>query len=259
MRDWELALAPTLVAAGFIMRFGVERAPSNWEGGILFDDAVQEALSVRSQTYRDVAFVIGEVGFVPMMVYRLVDALAVAGVRRGRWDLAFQMFMIDLESYGIVASTLWGTQIGVRRERPRNTFCDEDPSYRDAFPNCSTDGDDRSFISGHFASAITGAALTCIHHSKFPLYGGIGDSLACGLGIFFAAATGVERITADWHYASDLVLGLGLGLVSGWLVPSLLHYRDDAGPGGPPARPPVVVTPRLHPEGGGSLMLVGRF
>jgi membrane-associated phospholipid phosphatase len=259
MRDWELALAPTLVAAGFFMRFGVDRPAANWEGGVLLDDEIQEAVSVRSATYRDIAFPLGEVGFIPMMVYRLVDAFAVAGAGHGRWDIAFQMFMMDLEAYGVLATTLWGAQLGVRRTRPRKTFCLEDPTYGPAIGGCSPRGDARSFISGHFGSAVTGAALTCVHHSNLQLYGGAGDAAACGVGVVFAAITGAARLTTDAHYATDIALGLGLGLVSGWMIPELLHYRDAPEPGDRAAAPRVTVAPRLHPEGGGGLALVGRF
>jgi hypothetical protein len=39
-----------------------------------------------------------------------------------------------------------------------------------------------------------------------------------------AAAVGAGRLLAQDHYASDVVLGTGLGVFAGYIVPSALHY-----------------------------------
>jgi hypothetical protein len=51
-----------------------------------------------------------------------------------------------------------------------------------------------------------------------------GDAAACATGLALATAVGVLRIAADRHYATDVLLGAGVGLLSGWLLPWLLHY-----------------------------------
>ena len=50
-----------------------------------------------------------------------------------------------------------------------------------------------------------------------------------------AAAVGTLRIVGDQHYASDVLLGAGIGTMSGLGIPWLLHY-------GPWARRPEAST-----------------
>jgi membrane-associated phospholipid phosphatase len=95
--------------------------------------------------------------------------------------------------------------------------------------------------SGHVSTAVTGAALICTHHLRLDLYGSrAADITACGLGIAAAVASGVSRIASDNHYTTDVLSGAAIGVVSGWLVPTLLHY----------ARPiPVVPIANAHTLG----------
>jgi len=155
------------------------------------------------------------------MAYRLVDTVGVAGIGYGDWYLARQMAMIDLESFSVVALTMFGSQVFVGRQRPMyNESC--------ADPNAPCNGGSarfRSFIAGHPATVLTAAGLTCTHHARMPLYGGgWGDTLACGLMIGAAGFTGATRVLAGKHYPSDLVLGYGLGAFAGFVLPRLLHY-----------------------------------
>ena len=39
-----------------------------------------------------------------------------------------------------------------------------------------------------------------------------------------ALTTAVTRLVADRHYATDVVVGTGLGFAVGYAVPVLLHY-----------------------------------
>ena len=75
--------------------------------------------------------------------------------------------------------------------------------------------------------AATGAALMCTHHGYLRLYGGPWDAIACGLGIAVAGGVGVSRIIVDKHYTTDTIAGITVGTLSGWLMPTLLHYGFD--------------------------------
>ena len=68
------------------------------------------------------------------------------------------------------------------------------------------------------------------HHTELGLLGEGGDAAMCATGLAMASTVGLLRILADRHYASDVIMGAAVGLVSGWLVPWLLHY-DIGGPG----------------------------
>jgi membrane-associated phospholipid phosphatase len=66
------------------------------------------------------------------------------------------------------------------------------------------------------------------------------------------AATGVTRIVADRHYASDVVVGAAIGFAGGYGLPWLLHYRTAGEGAGPEARRVVFV-----PFGGAGSVGIG--
>ena len=43
--------------------------------------------------------------------------------------------------------------------------------------------------------------------------------------VLATAVTGVTRVVADRHYASDVVVGAAIGFGVGYGLPRLLHYR----------------------------------
>jgi membrane-associated phospholipid phosphatase len=49
--------------------------------------------------------------------------------------------------------------------------------------------------------------------------------LACVTTLTMATATRTLRIAADKHYASDVIVGAGVGFSSGYLLPVLLHFN----------------------------------
>jgi hypothetical protein len=253
------------------MRFGAPPPSLDFRGGTTFDRKIQDAIEPRSQTYRTTSDVIGGIGFGGAMAYRGFEDLVMAGAVRGGWDVAWQMMVIDSIAFGMVASVVWGLQVGVGRERPRHLFCRTDEGYRQDFPDCNPGGSNRSFISGHLATAVTGAALTCVHHRHLGIYEPGGAKAACGIATGMAALTSVARGTSGWHWTTDLIMGAGLGVVAGWLVPRLLHYgfdrpalgsatRENAteGEGDGSASVKLMVAPQLGRQRG-ALKLVGVF
>jgi membrane-associated phospholipid phosphatase len=88
----------------------------------------------------------------------------------------------------------------------------------------------KSFVAGHVAAVTTMAALTCVHHQHLPLYGGgVADLAPCVLMIGASGFEGVARMVADKHWASDVLLGWTVGALSGYVVPSLMHYGFTSG------------------------------
>jgi len=225
VRVWEYIVGPTLVTGAMILRFAGPEPGRNWEGGILFDNAITEAVAIRSE-FRGTVTLASDIPFFGAMGFRLLDSALLPGLLHGSWDVSLQMSFIDLEAFGIVAIVLWGSQVFVGRERPYVDTCRSDPDFAAREHDCVPDSDwNRSFIAGHPAVGVTAAALTCLHHSHMPLYGGgIGDDLACGVTIAAAAVNGVARVLAEKHYTTDLLFGIGLGLFAGYVVPKTLHY-----------------------------------
>jgi hypothetical protein len=202
----------------------------NFRGGVLFDDAVRDALVLDTRSARDRAASLSAPPYWGMLAFPLLvdTAIVTAGIH-GAHDVALEMLAINLEAFAISGGlALTFQKLG--RVRPSERGCLEDPDYAD---KCDNPVDlNQSFLSGHTAIAMTGAGLTCAHHRHLPLYGGGWPDVAiCVATLAFASSTGVLRILSDDHYASDVLLGMGLGLASGWGVPEWLHYGAGNGSG----------------------------
>lgn len=255
-RSWEYVATGASLGLSFALRFAAPRDEEpNWTSDVAFDFGAQDAIAVRTQSRRDAWVVAGDIPFYGLMIYPVVDAIAVAGAGWGRWDVGWQMLMIDLEAYAVAAPLLWVTQHFVRRERPyARVLCDDPQFGPDYEPGCEDqDQLSRSFPGGHGAIVTTGAALTCLHHGKLPLYGGgAGDAAACGAAIGAAGVTIAARLATDKHYVSDMIAGVGIGVLSGYVVPSALHFgfgrtsstssgrKPTSGRGGPALPPPRI-------------------
>jgi membrane-associated phospholipid phosphatase len=242
VRAWEYAATAAMLGAGFYLRFGAEHPDPDWRGGVLFDDWVRDRWALDGNDNRRLATHVTDVAFYGAMGYRFVDSAIVPSLILGDADTALQMSMIDLEAFGFVAITLWGTQAIFGRERPELDRCDE-PGFREAEENCAPGAPERnrSFYAGHPAVGMTAAGLTCVHHAHLPLYGGgAADTMACGLMIGAAAMNGLGRVITEKHYATDLAVGFGVGAFAGWVLPLVLHYNHE--------RPPVHASTAERPR-----------
>jgi membrane-associated phospholipid phosphatase len=241
-----------------------------WRGANLFDDAVRGAWRLRDRDARESARAVSDPLYYALAVYPfMVDTALVTWGMHGSGDVALEMLAMNAESYALTgALALTAQKLG--RLRPAGLDCRADPDYS---PKC---GDARalseSFFSGHTAVAFTSAGLTCAHHQHLPLYGGgAADVAACLVGLTAASAEGALRIATDDHYASDVLLGAFVGLVSGYVLPSWLHYGFRNGDtketttwlptfrselGGAPFA--AIVTPELDPRYAG-VTFVGAY
>lgn len=233
--DWhrfrvvEVASVVALTAGSIVFSSINSPTVSSWKGGILFDDAARKFFrgsSVKTeQTAADMSDYIykGSVLF-PYIVDNYIVAL---GVHQSA-DVALEMTMIDLQSLGFAGVLSLGAERAVGRQRPYAQDCDpkRPPGQQFVGANaCFPLVDNQSFYSGHAAATFTIAGLTCVHHQHFPLYGGgLPDALACAGMLGLATTTGVLRLVADRHYASDVLTGTAVGIFSGYILPSLTHY-----------------------------------
>jgi membrane-associated phospholipid phosphatase len=226
-----LTIVAATVASYSIDSFSTTPSRANWRGGILFDDWVRDGLRGRTLQSQERAAQISDylykgAVFAPYLIDVWITTL---GIHQNA-DVALQMLLMNLQSLGISGVVTLAAERTVGRARPYVGDCGPDGNVRDAqgrvlFNHCDGVGDNQSFYSGHAAAVTTMAGLTCAHHQHLPLYGGGAADLApCLVMIGLAATTGVTRIVADRHWASDVVLGWGLGAVSGYVLPSLLHY-----------------------------------
>lgn len=227
-QSWEYAGMAVLGAEAFTVRFALDwDEEPDWETGILFDEWVLEHVVADDPSARDAWRWAGDVPYWAGLAWPVIDPLTV-GLAHGTWDIAAQMLLMNLESFAFFSAALWTTQYLVARERPLADLCDGQRELaREMGVSCDEEKQVRGFIGGHTGVVTTTAALTCMHHGQMDLYGETGDAVACGAAIAAAAVTFTSRTVIGSHYATDNVLGVGLGLVSGGLLPWLLHYAHD--------------------------------
>jgi membrane-associated phospholipid phosphatase len=215
----------------------------NMHGGVLFDDAVRDALVADSKEGRSTAAQWSNWPYLGLLAFPLVvdTALVTWGIH-GAGDVALEMLAMNLESFAITGAVALTFQKH-GRVRPLEKGCASDPDYAG---KCDDPvALNQSFMSGHTAVAFTGAGLTCAHHRHLPLYGGGAPDVAiCVATLAAATATGVLRVVSDDHYSTDVLLGAALGLGSGWLLPELLHYG-----GGAEKKQSGSLLPVFRPEG----------
>jgi membrane-associated phospholipid phosphatase len=193
------------------------------QGGILFDNAVRNAVRVSSiQTrygFRDASNV--ELSISATWPF-FVDALSTAWWYRGSRHAAQEMALLDLETLAIAGAAQGVTNVLVSRQRPYAQYCGSSLPSNDS--DCSATVENRSFFSGHATFTFTSAALICINHTKYDLLGSPWDALSCAGGYAVAASTASLRVLGDVHWTSDVITGALVGSLIGYGVP-LLHYR----------------------------------
>lgn len=205
-----------------------EAPDARWTSTNPFDDAVRGALRADSRSGLDTAATISDVLLYSMVALPFVlDAGALTWLGDGNGEVAWQIVTISAESFAVSYALNFMTKQLAGRERPYARGCGAGAPEPES--ECGHEDANRSFFSGHATSAFTGAGLVCTHHLNLKLFGNrAADTSACVAAMALATTTGVMRIVADKHYASDVLLGAGVGLFSGWLLPELLHYRGEA-------------------------------
>jgi membrane-associated phospholipid phosphatase len=195
---------------------------SAWSGGPFLDVTARTWLRIEGSTGRKVASAVSDVLFFATTGLAVgVDPLLVALVVHDDSQLAWQLFVINAEAVSVALFLSRPVQKFSARERPLADECARDPDY-DA--RCPVRAD--SFYSAQTAGAFAAASATCMAHARIPLYGGgWGDDAACIGSMLAASGVGALQVAADLHWFTDVLLGAGVGMASGYLLPWLLHYR----------------------------------
>jgi membrane-associated phospholipid phosphatase len=240
MREITLAEATVsgLVSAGILTAallppalLGSSGTAARWQGGLLFDDGVRRGLMLDAVGARETAADYSDAFLIGLFAAPVLDAVLSAWIANGDLELAGRLMLIDLQAHALAQGLTALFKHTVLRERPMTRGCREDPQRAMDDPRCGGDhhAEPASFFSGHTSAAFTSAALICLHHTELGLLGREGAAAMCATGMALASTVGVLRILADRHYATDVIVGAGVGVLSGWLVPWLLHY-DVADP-----------------------------
>jgi len=235
-----LTVASALAAAAIVVAGPIDQP--RWQGPILFDGAVRQSFRASTPESRQTYRAIGDWTYRLSPLLPLVDVFFVAAIGRSDSKLALNLggMLAEAYSYSGLLSEI-STQLSARK-RP--------------YADCTGGGecDTQSFFSGHSAIAATGAGLMCANHTRIALYGSpVLDIGSCVLASANALLTATTRVAADRHYATDVILGTGVGFAFGYAVPVLLHYSY-----GPKSEQTLVFAP--DPSCGGSCLGVrGRF
>lgn len=192
-----------------------------WTQGNAFDDRVRNALHLHDPGALHTVWALADIVDISLVVLVVGFDSAVVPLLRGSPDVAWQVSLMDYESFAlssVLTFTLYDT---VGRARPNYADCQRNPKIDSECGISPT----ASFPSGHVNEAFTVAGLSCAHHTMLPLYGNrFLDVLACARDMLFASADGVLRIMGDRHYATDVLAGGGIGFAFGYGLPMLLHY-----------------------------------
>jgi hypothetical protein len=140
----------------------------------------------------------------------------------GQWPLAIGWWTI-----GHLAHNEKGAQAGRDLLRAQISAASWTYVIKFATQRERPNGDPRAFPSGHTSATFATAAVIQQHYGwklGLPFY---------ALGVY----AGASRITAEKHWASDVVFGAAVGMASGYTVTRRFHDR------------PVTLEPAMYPHG----------
>ncbi len=210
-------VGPLAIAEYFYMP---SQQQAHWVGGVLFDDAVRDALRLRTPGAQRASWAMADTVGVSLVAITIgLDSLIVPLVQ-GSFDVALQLTLMDAEAFSfssILAITLYDT---VGRARPNYEDCQKNPSQPTCYGTSYA-----SFPSGHINEAFTAAGLSCAHHLFAHVYqSAIADAFGCARDLTLATTEGLLRIMGDRHWATDVLVGGAIGFGFGFGMSSLLHY-----------------------------------
>jgi membrane-associated phospholipid phosphatase len=214
--------ATAVLALGAIGFYRMTAPTARWQKVNGFDGWFRDQLRLSGQARQGVDLA-SRILATSLFAYPLlVDSFGVVLIGDKNKDVFTQLFAIQAQAFAMTGFVTYAAKAGARRERPygQGVNC-PGPS-----PECR-EGINESFFSDTASFAFAGAGLTCVAHRHLALYGRVGDPLACATTLTLASAAALFRVMADEHWMTDVLTGAGIGLLAGWLVPWLLHFRHD--------------------------------
>jgi membrane-associated phospholipid phosphatase len=201
-----------------------------FEGGWFFDGGVRRVLRAGTPGGRALAASISDGLLLSLLLAPNLSAVAYAFQEGGAPPAAGELVLVNAEAQLGAILTVWLITNLAGRQRPFAWEVALDEACRDPERaqtlDCSL-GRNASFVSGHAASAFTGAGLVCGHVAYFGQDDGW-DLAGCATAAAAAAATATLRIVSDHHWSTDTIFGALIGIGWGFVVPSLLHFSPDA-------------------------------
>jgi membrane-associated phospholipid phosphatase len=222
----EYVLTAGAVSAYVAVRFVAPKSDeAPWRTPTLMDTPVRDALRLETRRARDRTEIAADILEYTLLAQSLaLEPWLSAGLARRSPDVGWQLFIINAESHSVAMLLNATTKLFIARARPYAGACLRDPSYHEA---CLENDRYRSFYSSHSSIAATSAGLACAHHTNVPIYGDpVADVVACAGTGLLALSVGALRIASDAHWATDVITGQLIGFSIGYLLPTLLYYRE---------------------------------
>lgn len=180
-----------------------------------FDEGVRDLLRADSSQWRSRAGTTSDILVTSMVVapylnegLRIRNSTLPAPGYNGLW--------VNTGAFAITGVLTMGVKHVVGRERPYVRNCASNATYDFG---CGTADEDQSFFSGHTSWSFTGAGLICSNRET--------SSTLCYSAVGVAATTGVLRIVADKHYATDVLVGALVGASVGYFFPLWMESLQD--------------------------------
>lgn len=229
-RWWQYVLSGTLFVTTMVIETEAVvrlRDQEDWSGGVLFDDWVRDVLVAPTPTTRTAAARVSDVFFHLNMSYPvLIDPLVALLIHESP-DVAWQILMTGFQARVTAGFLTRLAHLAVGRDRPFKEKC-LSGEYTD--PLCEGDGHYNSFFSGHTSLVFASAGAVCAIHENIPLYGGgTLDDAACVGTLVSATGTAIFRLVSDRHWATDVLLGAGVGFAAGYLMPTYFNFTEADG------------------------------
>lgn len=197
------------LVSGLVLKDRLAPASCRWCATDSFDDSVRDALRWNDTGAAATASNV-TAAVVPAFALGLTALSAAHDGRIGQWP---RDMLIVAEAATVAGAIQSVTSYSVGRARP----------YTRTGVTRGAD-DNVSFYSGHtsfaFSVAVASGMVASLHHDRLA-------PLVWGVGLASAAATGWLRISADRHYATDVLTGAVMGSAVGFLVPYMAHSRAE--------------------------------
>lgn len=215
--------------AGASQEEPVPEAQPRWRGGVLLDDEARAALRLRTDEARTRASSASDwlVRFLVALPF-VLNAVLAATLLRKRRLLAAQLFLFTALALSLNGLMQGWVSRGVGRERPYLQECGHASPPTDC--SRSAAAGQVSFYSGHASTAATGASLAWLYAGHAPTRVALLGWLVRGVAVVAALATGLLRILADRHYATDVIAGAVAGVALTLLVSRVMWPAPAAEP-----------------------------
>ena len=219
-------LGAVAIAATYSIAAGETPQSCHWCNPTGFDESLRDAL-VFDKDARKPAATVSHVLSLGVLPIGSFTSLLLPALSEGKGSYALQDGWIMLNTFVLTLGIADGTKKLTGRKRPAFFYGEE----RDSEWDTNVSEANRSFFSADtawaFSFAASASTLAFLRGNRLaPFVAAGGGALALG--------TGVLRVSADVHWATDVLAGALVGTGLGVAVPLLLHRRAE--PGAPVVR-----------------------